>query len=161
MRKLAYALAVVAVIGSGAAASGQDRPVTDKNPTVGEIVETPVEDLNLHNKKIPPVLIEASLRPYVLPHGCAAIGEAVTSLTKVLGPDIDKGTTSHGFSVGGAAKGAVGSLIPFEGLIREVSGAAEEQRALQSAVAAGIARRSFLKGYGQAKGCKAPARSEK
>jgi hypothetical protein len=78
----------------------------------------------------------------------------------VLGPDLDKSSSSHGLSVGGAAKGVVGSLIPFEGLIREVSAAAEEQRAMQSAVAAGIARRSFLKGYGQAKGCKAPARSE-
>jgi hypothetical protein len=160
MRKLAYALAAVAAVVSATAASGQDKPVTDNNPNALDIVATPAEDLNLDNKEIPAVLVDAAKNPYVIPHGCPAIGEAVTALTKVLGPDLDKGSGSNGLTLGGAAKGAAGSLIPFKGLIREVSGAADEQRAMQSAVAAGIARRSFLKGYGQAKGCKAPARSE-
>jgi hypothetical protein len=149
------------VIGSGAAASAQTKPVTDNNPSAADIAATPAEDLNLRNKEIPAVLVGASKAPYTIPAGCPAISEAVTALTKVLGPDLDKGSKSSGLTVGSAAKGAVGSFVPFQGLIREVSGAAKDQRAMQAAVAAGIARRSFLKGYGEAKGCKAPARAEK
>ena len=56
------------------------------------------------------------------------------------------------------AKGLVGSIIPFRGLVREVSGAAGDQRKAEAAVRAGLARRAYLKGLGQGKGCKYPAR---
>jgi len=39
-------------------------------------------------------------------------------------------------------------------VIREVSGAASAQRALQAAIAAGFARRGFLRGVYQTRGCK-------
>jgi hypothetical protein len=67
MRELAYALAAVAAIGSATAASGQEKPVTDKNPSAVDVVATSAEDLNIHNKKIPAVLVDASLRPYAVP----------------------------------------------------------------------------------------------
>ena len=59
---------------------------------------------------------------------------------------------------GRVAKAVVGSFIPFEGVIREISGANGHDRRLQSAIAAGSARRSFRKGTGQARGCTHPAR---
>jgi hypothetical protein len=62
-------------------------------------------------------------------------------------------------SPGRVAQSVVGSLIPFRGVIREISGANAHDRALREAVIAGVARRSFLKGIGQARGCRYPARS--
>jgi hypothetical protein len=41
--------------------------------------------------------------------------------------------------------------------IRKLSGAERRDRKVQEAIASGIARRSYLKGVGQARGCKPPA----
>ena len=62
-------------------------------------------------------------------------------------------------SAGRVAQAAVGSFIPFRGLIREISGANEQERKIQAAVQAGVARRAYLKGVGEARGCRYPARS--
>ena len=43
--------------------------------------------------------------------------------------------------------------------MREISGANAQNRLVESAIQAGVARRAFLKGYGEAKGCRYPARS--
>jgi hypothetical protein len=42
--------------------------------------------------------------------------------------------------------------------VREVTGAASNERALQAAYTAGMARRAFLKGLGRGRGCAYPAR---
>ena len=65
---------------------------------------------------------------------------------------------SRDLTVGKVAKSAVGSLIPFRGIIREVSGAADRQRDFQEAILAGAIRRGFLKGLGDARECPYPAR---
>jgi len=41
--------------------------------------------------------------------------------------------------------------------IRKLSGAERRDREVQEAIAAGIARRTYLKGVGEARGCKPPA----
>ena len=51
-------------------------------------------------------------------------------------------------------KTIVNSLIPFRGLVREISGAAPAERRLQAAVAAGIARRGYLRGLAGATKCR-------
>jgi hypothetical protein len=51
----------------------------------------------------------------------------------------------------------VSSLIPFRGLIRELSGANAQDRAIQAAIQAGLARRGFLKGVGAVRRCGYPA----
>ena len=56
------------------------------------------------------------------------------------------------------AQAAVGAFIPFRGLIREVSGANAQEKKVQAAVYAGSVRRAFLKGVGQQRGCRYPAR---
>jgi hypothetical protein len=53
----------------------------------------------------------------------------------------------------------VGSLIPFRGIIRELSGANDQQRKVSTAIQAGVARRAYLKGVGQQRGCAYPARA--
>jgi hypothetical protein len=71
--------------------------------------------------------------------------------------DIADGRTDR-LSTGRMAKSVVASFIPFRGVLREISGAAEQERLLQSAVYAGAVRRGFLKGLGQQRGCEYPAR---
>jgi hypothetical protein len=53
----------------------------------------------------------------------------------------------------------VNSLIPFRGIVREVSGAAAKERRMRAAVNAGLARRGYLRGLAATKGCRLPARS--
>ena len=48
----------------------------------------------------------------------------------------------------------VNSLIPFRGVVREVSGAAAADRRLTAATQAGFARRGFLRGVHQTRGCR-------
>jgi hypothetical protein len=50
----------------------------------------------------------------------------------------------------------VNTLIPFRGLIREISGAAPAQRRLNAAIDAGFARRGYLRGVLRTRGCKTP-----
>ena len=84
----------------------------------------------------------------------------MTRLDAVLGEDIDIAQApGRKLKAGKAAQSVIGSFIPFRGLIREISGANEQERRLQSAIYAGTARRSFLKGVGLQRGCPWPARS--
>lgn len=137
-----------------------EKPITERSPTMGDAVATPASDLNIKKDAIPPLLIAAQERPYDLAKlkRCTDIAAAVGELDAVLGPDIDlPQDAARRTSAGSVAQAAVGSFIPFRGLIREISGANDSQRKLQAAVQAGIARRSFLKGVGGARGCRYPA----
>ncbi|MFM5917232.1 MAG: hypothetical protein ACKOOL_06825 [Novosphingobium sp.] len=148
-----------------ALARGQDqaapKPIKDKEPDAVDVVTTPVTDLGLRGDKIPPLLQIAVRDPYDLNglRTCAQLSYAISELDALLGPDRDiPQDRAEKLSAGRVAQAAVGSFIPFRGLIREVSGANKRQRAVDDAVEAGTARRSFLKGYGQARGCAYPAR---
>lgn len=144
-----------------APAPAPSRPITDQKVTAVDVVATPVDDLNLRKGKIPPLLEAAIADPYDLDglKTCAQISAAIVQLDSVLGLDRDiPQDRAEKLSVGRVAQSAVGSFIPFRGIIREVSGANSHQRKVNDAVEAGIARRSFLKGYGQARGCAYPAR---
>jgi hypothetical protein len=139
-----------------------DKPVTERSPNMGDAVVTPVSDLNLKKGEIPPLLIAAQERPYHLGsiERCNQIAEAIREFDVLLGDDIDlPQEDGQRVTAGRFAQAAVGSFIPFRGLIREVSGANTHERRLQAAIDAGIARRAFLKGYGQARGCRYPARA--
>jgi hypothetical protein len=139
-----------------------DKPVTDRSPSMGDAAATPVSDLNLKKGEIPPLLIAAQERPYHLGglERCNQIAGAIRQLDQLLGDDLDlPQEDGQRVTAGRVAQAAVGSFIPFRGLIREVSGANTHERRMQAAIDAGIARRAFLKGYGQARGCRYPARA--
>ena len=138
------------------------KPVTDRNVSATDVVATPASDLNLRKTDIPTLLLLAQEQPYDLTglHRCPQIAAAVGEFDAVLGDDLDVPQDGKdGMSAGRVAQAAVGAFIPFRGLIREISGANEEDRKLQAAIFAGTARRSFLKGVGEARGCRYPARS--
>lgn len=116
-------------------------------------------------KEVPQKLLDIQDDPYSLRglRGCAAIIAEVRELNAVLGPDVnetvDKSLAKKREETAARVAGsAVGSIIPFGGLIGEVTGANAERRRYNKAVYAGTVRRGFLKGVGLQKGCKAPAR---
>lgn len=118
---------------------------------------TPVEDVNLKKREIPPVLLSAQDDPYSAEgtRSCAQLRVAISELDAVLGADFDSGAeTKNGLTAGRVAKGVVASFIPFRGVIREVSGAAGAERRYNAAVDAGIARRGYLRGVARMRGCK-------
>lgn len=139
-----------------------DRPITERDVGPKDLALTPLTDLNLRKGEIPPLLIAAQERPYDLSglSRCPALAAAVGELDAVLGEDLDvaqaKGQT---LSAGRVAQSVARAFIPFNGVIREISGANNQERKIQTAIYAGTARRSFLKGVGQQRGCRYPARS--
>ncbi len=138
------------------------KPITQQDVDAKDVALTPLSDLNIKKGEIPQLLLDAEEDPYHL-RGmarCQQIAAAIGELDAVLGEDIDVAQANgRRISAGRAAQEALGSFIPFRGLIREVSGANAQQRKIQNAVYAGTARRAFLKGIGQQRGCRYPARS--
>ena len=90
--------------------------------------------------------------------------QALADLDEVLGPDymVERLTVENKKAkiaeAGGRA--VVNSIIPFRGIVREVTGAAAADRAMASAVDAGIARRGFLRGLSTAQGCEVGAQAK-
>ncbi len=138
---------------------------------LGSAVVSPLNDFNIVQTGIPPVLNDAVKNPYQQPpvNTCKGIAEQVELLDKALGPDLDAIVTSEDKSdlekggnfaqdeaVGGVERTIQGA-VPFRSWIRKLSGAEKRSKELSTAVAAGIVRRAFLKGMGQERGCDAPA----
>lgn len=133
-------------------------------------VTAPLNDLNLVRDKIPPVLIAAQRSPYALPMPltCESLRSEIQLLDTALGPDLDaphhsddrslveKGRIEAEEAAVGAVKSAAESLIPYRGWVRKLSGAERFSRQVTRAIGAGIVRRAYLKGLGQAQGCGAP-----
>jgi len=147
---------------SGATVSAQTA-AAPQAITATDIATKPIDDLNLRRDKDKPapVLVAAQDNPYAIPGNgrCAVLNREVADLNAVLGPDIDANMSpsarqKRDRAVAGTARSAVGSLIPFDGIIRQISGAnaAEGHRALY--LYAGSVRRAFLKGYAKARGCR-------
>ena len=136
--------------------------VTDDTVTVGDVAKSPLEDLNLAKDPIPPALQRALEEPYRDPglNNCADIRNEIGDLDAVLGDDMDTDPHSdeHRTSVGRMAQNVLSSLIPYRGVIRSLSGANRHEREFKESIAAGMMRRAYLKGMGQAMGCPYPAR---
>lgn len=116
-------------------------------------------------KEVPQKLKDIQDDPYSLSglRRCAAIIAEVHELNAVLRPDVnervDKSLGKKREQTAARVAGsAIGSIIPFGGIIGEVTGANAERRRYNEAVYAGTVRRGFLKGVGLQKGCRSPAR---
>lgn len=126
-----------------------------KKDSVGEealdAVTQPLSDLNLRSKDIPPILLRAHVAPYDLEafETCEALRVEVTNLNEVLGPDADEPEEAVGFLNRGLQAGGsmLGDMIPLRGIVRRVSGAKAEEAKWRVAIYAGVARRSYLKGF--------------
>jgi hypothetical protein len=136
------------------------RPVADTLNKAGDIAIQPVRDVGASKRAIPPVLERASEDPYSTTgvRTCSQISTAMGELGEVLGPDYVPGHSARENRVGKLAeaggKTVVNALVPFRGLVREVSGAAPAERRYNTALDAGLVRRGFLRGLAVARGCK-------
>ena len=155
-----------AALASAASARPQKTDTTPPEPpkenagrVMGDIATQPLQDLNVKNKRIPEVLELARGNPYGSQglRTCATINRDIAALSNVLGSDIDSPEDrrpNRGRQAANVGKSVVQSLIPFRGVIREVTGAAGAQREWDAALDAGIARRGFLRGIAKSRGCR-------
>lgn len=143
------------------AAPAANAQMKQDDPDAMDVARTPLEDLNIDSKDIPEVLQKAVANPYDYTGmtNCNALVAEIAVLDNVLGPDFDiPQEEGGGVSAGRVAKSVVGSFIPFRGIVREVTGANKKRNEQRLAVAAGMVRRAYLKGMGEARGCAYPAR---
>ncbi len=162
MKKKIHSLSLIMALGLlEATALAQDGAPEDSTlESAGNTVTEPFD-----GKEVPQKLIDIQDDPYSLSgmRNCTAIITEVRALNDVLGPDVnekvDKSRAKKREETAGRVAGsAVRSLIPFSGILGEVTGANAERRRYNQAVYAGTVRRGFLKGIGRERGCKAPAR---
>jgi hypothetical protein len=153
---LILVLAVTAVTAQTAERPNRANEVLDRG---GKIVAQPARDVGVSKTVIPPVLQRAQDNPYDLTglKTCVQLKASVEELTGVLGPDFVVGNNRKENRAGRLAEAGgrtiVNTLIPFRGLVREISGAAPAQRRMDDAVDAGFARRGFLRGVSLARRC--------
>ena len=146
---------------------GMDKP--EKEGVKGA-VEAPLEDVNLIRRQIPPVLLHAEAAPYARPSpaSCREITSEVAELDDALGDDFDayvvdnaSPDAKHGREAGEAVvlamRDTAEDFIPFRSWVRRLSGAQAHDNQVRAAVYAGRVRRSYLKGLGEAIGCRYPA----
>ncbi len=156
------ALAMIALVPALPAYARDNREAAAvRAPDAQDVAMTPLNDLNLSKDEIPAILIAAVSGPYASEglETCPAIESAIADLDAALGPDLDVALNQNDrLSTGRMAKSVVASFIPFRGILRELSGAADQERTLRAAIYGGAVRRGFLKGLGQQKGCAYPAR---
>lgn len=156
---------ILSTIAIAASAPAFAQGVAQPAPTVEDVITKPLADVNLKKREMPPELIAIRDHPYAADNltSCAAIATEIDKLNTALGPDfdeveVDETSRKRREDVANAAGGLVSSLIPFRSLIREISGAGRADRDYREALYAGVVRRGYLKGLGQARNCPAPAR---
>lgn len=132
-----------------------------------EALATPLEDVNIRRVEIPEVLKRSVYNPYDLRNitSCAAIAAEIKRIDDAIGQDFDAPEVQVERSRLEQAKGGAATvtrvgaqmLMPFRGVVRQLSGANAYQREVNEAIEAGSARRGFLKGTGMRLNCSAPA----
>ena len=136
--------------------------VGDKN-SFGEVMLTPLSDINLRKQRIPKKLSKLKSPYEPLPvTNCATLLAEIVSYDDILGPDLDserfeskeerdkRKTRETTLDV---AEAGVGSFIPFRGLVRAATGATKHENNIRSAYRTGIARRGYLRGLYDARSC--------
>ena len=169
-RKLLVMVGTAAVLLAAPLAQAQVKPPATPDEPGGrwgearkkavDIGAQPARDVGMSKRDIPDILEKAYEDPYSLKglKTCRALAAEVTALNGVLGVDYVVGNTYEENRTGKLAeaggKTIVNSIIPFRGLVREITGAAPNDRRMNAAVDAGLARRGFLRGVHLKQGCK-------
>lgn len=144
-----------------ACAQTMTKPVTDA-------ATLPLNDLNIVQAPIPPVLAEAQRKPYAAPKdaSCPALLAEVKALDEVLGADLDtpvtasnpslieRGVTLATNEAMGSLRGAAENVVPYRRWVRKLTGAERYSQDVAASIAAGTVRRAFLKGQFVARDCR-------
>lgn len=136
--------------------------VGDKD-SFGEVMLTPLSDINLRKQRIPKKLTQMRTPYDVVPDGsCKGLISEIVELNEILGPDMDsqiyesrdakekRQTRETSLDV---AEAGVGSLIPFRGLVRAATGATKHENEIRRQYRKGVARRAYLRGLAAARSC--------
>jgi hypothetical protein len=156
MLPLVLALSVAAPV----CAQQEDSDAQRIEKKAENIMRQPVKDVGLMRENPPEILRDAQKAPYSLAgiKTCKDLQMAIAQLYPVLGPDVDavddQGDALTERLAEAGAKSVVNSLIPFRGIVREATGAAEADRKFRMMVAAGMARRGYLKGVALERKCR-------
>jgi hypothetical protein len=165
------ALPLLFLVAATPALAQTDPGTMQRHDTFRDAATAPLEDLNLKQTSIPPVLQRAVADPYDMTglSRCEPIAGEVGRLDAALGPDLDEipppDDRSRGKKVADAAYGVgvagvrdtTQDVLPFRGWIRKLTGAARHDKAVRKAIAAGGIRRGYLKGVGMRMNCAPPA----
>lgn len=136
--------------------------VGDKG-SFGEVMLTPLSDINLRKQRIPKKL-KMMETPYDLVRdgSCQGLISEIVELNAILGPDMDsqiyesrdakekRQTRETSLDV---AEAGVGSFIPFRGLVRAATGATKHENEIRRQYRKGVARRAYLRGLAAARRC--------
>ena len=159
--------ALIALSGCGTVAKGGKAAGGMAVKGAGAMAAVPLEDLNLKRDKIPKELKRVErVYPEVPPESCFMVAFEIRELDAVLGPDEDDptapeaalsmraraGAKAEDMALGGA-RDLAADQIPFRDLVRRASGAKRHARKRDEAYIRGAARRTYLKGLGDAMGC--------
>ena len=153
---------------AGPALAQTDQGTMQQRDTFRDAATAPLEDLNLKQKSIPPVLQRAVTDPYDVTglNRCEPIAAEIGRLDAALGPDLDEApppdNRSKGKKVADAAYGAgvagvrdtTRDVLPFRNWIRRLTGASKHDKAVAKAIQSGGVRRGYLKGLYNAVTCK-------
>lgn len=168
---LPLCLLLAALVAAPRALAAQDSKVqttTEANrQSLAGAAKAPLRDLNFIRTQVPQVLVDALGDPYARPNTkkCQELVALIQPLNDALGADIDTPPTPEEQSMIDRARptalsamaGVASDVIPFRGVVRQLSGAAKHDEYVQAAIVAGFSRRAYLKGLGEARGCKPPA----
>ena len=172
MRAVLLSLPLLALLGACTTTRADGSPEIQTSSaanreSVQGAVAAPLRDVNVLRTKIPQVLLDAMADPYALPEpaSCARITALLLPLNGALGADLDEPAQDEddlmvrgrGAALGVVA-GAASGLIPFRGWVRKLSGAERHDSLVSAAINAGAVRRAYLKGLGESRNCKPPAR---
>jgi len=121
-----------------------------------EAVAQPIYSVNLMKKEIPQNLRDLTV-VYQPPENCEAFSQELSLLNAALGEDLtdkpsDKGDTFT-LNLGQMLSDEVESNIPFNSLVKRLSGARKHEKARLSAQVRGRARRSYINGWAHGRGC--------
>jgi len=158
MRKsVSLCLIVCLLINTGCVSK---RKVSVEAPQKGDLLEAvkqPIYSVNLIKKEIPEHLRELD-EVYQTPEDCDAFWQEIALLDEILGEDlIDKPDSEREpitVHLGQMLGDQVESNIPFNGIIRSLSGAKKHEKKRLSALLRGKTRRSYLRGWGDAADCR-------
>jgi hypothetical protein len=145
---------------AAASATPPDSKAEATAEKAAEIATQPARDLGAAKPEIPEVLVQATANPYDRrsTQSCRALAVEIAALNEHLGPDhllmAAKDENKAGRLAEAGGKTIINTIIPFRGLVREMTGAAEAQRRFEDAVDAGYSRRGFLRGVQLTKKCR-------
>lgn len=166
-------LLVFSLAGQAAAQSQPAPPPTGAesvvNPDKGDnedrlerAATRPLRDLNIMKPKLEAELEAIMADPYDMAglKTCKGLNGEVNRMTSLVGPDVDdpslknrKGGDPVVFLMD-SAEGITGSLVPGQGIIRQLTGANKVARKVAAARLAGQLRRSYIKGIMKTRGCR-------